>query len=262
MSSLKTPSVPALERGLAILEIVAKSRNGYTFSQLAERLEFPKSSVHALLVTLERLGYLQQMESTGRYVTGLNLVRIATAASHGITLRQKAGPVLCDLTQRTGLTAHMAILEHNEAILVAKVEPSGTIPVATWLGKRIDYHCTSMGKALIAWLAEDEVRQLVKERRMLRHNENTICTLERLKAELLRTRKVGYAVDDEEEEIGIRCVGVPVIDGSGEVAAAISVSGTVQQIRPEDMPRLGTLLQGAAHDMSQRLSATTHTGVR
>ena len=262
MSSLQTPSVPALERGLAILEIVAKSRNGYTFSQLAERLEFPKSSVHALLVTLERLGYLQQMESTGRYVTGLNLVRIATAASHGITLRQKAGPVLCDLTQRTGLTAHMAILEHNEAILVAKVEPSGTIPVATWLGKRIDYHCTSMGKALIAWLAEDEVRQLVKERRMLRHNENTICTLERLKAELLRTRKVGYAVDDEEEEIGIRCVGVPVIDGSGEVAAAISVSGTVQQIRPEDMPRLGTLLQGAAHDMSQRLSATTHTGVR
>lgn len=261
MSSLKTPSVPALERGLAILEIVARSRNGYTFSQLAERLDFPKSSVHALLITLERLGYLQQME-TGRYVTGLNLVRIATAASHGITLRQKAGPVLCELTQRTGLTAHMAILEHNEAILVAKVEPSGTIPVATWLGKRIDYHCTSMGKALIAWLSDDEVRQLVTERRMLRHNENTICTLERLRKELLHTRKTGYAIDDEEEEIGIRCVGVPVIGGSGEVAAAISVSGTVLQIRPEDVPRLGTLLQGSAHDMSQRLAVPSHANLR
>src|SRR5690606_38894800 len=109
---------------------------------------------------------------------------------------------------------------------------------------------------------EVELSQLVKERRMLRHNENTICTLERLRKELLRTRKNGYAVDDEEEEIGIRCVGVPVIGGSGEVAAAISVSGTVLQIRPEDVPRLGNLLQGSAHDMSQRLAASSHANLR
>lgn len=262
MSSLKTSSVPALERGLAILEVIAKSRNGYTFSQLARLLDFPKSSVHALLVTLERLGYLQQMDTTGRYVTGLNLVRIATAASHGITLRQKAGPVLCELTQRTGLTSHMAILENTEAILVAKVEPSGTIPVATWVGKRIDYHCTSLGKALISWLGEDEIKNLVHERRMLRHNENTICTLDRLQRELMQTRKTGYAVDDEEEEIGMRCVGVPVIGVSGEVAAAISLSGTVSQIRMEDVSRLGTLLQGAAYDMSQRLAASSQAGLR
>jgi DNA-binding IclR family transcriptional regulator len=261
MSAQKTPTVPALERGLTILEIVAKSRNGYTFSQLARQLDFPKSSVHALLVTFERLGYLQQLDTSGRYVAGLNLVRIATAASHGIMLRQKAGPFLCELTQRTGLTSHMAIREHNEALLVAKVEPSGTLPVATWVGKRIDFHCTSLGKALIAWLGEEEIDKLVKERRMLRHNENTICTPSRLKQELMRTRQAGYAVDDEEEEIGMRCVGAPVLGVSGDVEAAVSVSGSVSQIRLEDVTRLGTLVQEAAFDMSRRLGMSQHTHV-
>ncbi len=261
MSAPRTPTVPALERGLAILEIVAKSKNGYTFSQLARQLDFPKSSIHALLVTFERLGYLQQLDTSGRYVAGLNLVRIATAASHGIMLRQKAGPFLCELTQRTGLTSHMAILEHNEALLVAKVEPSGTIPVATWVGKRIDYHCTSLGKVLIAWLGEAEIDKLVRERRMLRHNENTICTPARLKQELMRTRQAGYALDDEEEEIGMRCVGAPVIGISGNVEAAVSVSGTVLQIRLEDVTRLGTLVQEAAFDMSRRLGVSPHTHV-
>lgn len=262
MPAEKTPTVPALERGLTILEAVAKSKNGFTFSQLARLLDFPKSSIHSLLVTFERLGYLQKLESSGRYVAGLNLIRIATVASHGITLRQKAGPLLCELTQRTGLTAHIAILENNEALLVAKVEPSGIMPVATWVGKRIDYHCTSLGKALIAWRREEEINELVMERRMLRHNENTISSLARLKQELMRTRQAGYAVDDEEEELGMRCVGAPVLGLSGEVLAAVSISGTVEQIRTEDLPRMGALVQDAAHEMSRRLgwAASAHVG--
>lgn len=261
MSAEKTPTVPALERGLAVLELVAKSRNGLTFSQVSRHFDFPKSSIHCLLVTLERLGYLQRLESTGRFVAGLNLVRIATVASHGITLRQKAGPLLTELAQRTGLTVHMAVMENNEALLIAKVEPSGTRPVATWVGKRIDYHCTSLGKALIAWMSDEEIRSLVRERHMLRHNENTISTLVRLKENLMATRSAGYALDDEEEEIGIRCVGAPVLGISGKVEAAVSVSGTVEQIRSADIPRMGARLQEAAFEMSRRLGWTPAPGV-
>ena len=253
MSAQKTPTVPALERGLAVLEVVAKSRHGLTFSQVARACPFPQSSIHCLLVTLERLGYLQRLESTGRFVAGLNLVRIATVASHGITLRQKAGPLLTELAQRTGLTVHMAVLENKEALLIAKAEPSGTRPVATWVGKRIDYHCTSLGKALIAWSSDEEIRDLVRERHMLRHNENTICTVGRLKENLMSVRSCGYAVDDEEEEIGIRCVGVPVLGVSGKVEAAVSVSGTVEQITSSDIPRMGALLQETSFEMSHRL---------
>jgi DNA-binding IclR family transcriptional regulator len=256
----KTPTVPALERGLAILELVARSRNGLTFSQVSRRIDFPKSSIHCLLVTLERLGYLQRLES-GRFVAGLNLVRIATAASYGILLRQKAGPLLSELAERTGLTVHMAVLESNEALLIAKVEPSGTPPVATWVGKRIDYHCTSLGKALIAWMSDEEIQRLVKERHMLRHNENTISTLARLKEDLMRTRRAGYSVDDEEEELGIRCVGAPVLGVSGKVEAAVSVSGTSDQIRPEDLGRMGAMVQDTAFEMSRRLGWSPPPGL-
>jgi DNA-binding IclR family transcriptional regulator len=261
LSADKTPTVPALERGLAILELVAKSRNGLTFSQVSRRLAFPKSSIHCLLVSFERLGYLQRLESSGRFVAGLNLVRIATVASHGITLRQKAGPLLSELAQRTGLTVHMAVLENNEALLIAKVEQSGTTPVATWVGKRIDYHCTSLGKALIAWMSDEEIRRLVRERHMLRHNENTISTLAGLKADLTRTCRAGYAVDNEEEEIGIRCVGAPVLGASGRVEAAVSISGTVDEIRMEDLPRMGGLVQEAAFEMSRRLGWTSQPDI-
>jgi DNA-binding IclR family transcriptional regulator len=257
MVSEKTPNVPALERGMEILELVAKSKNGFTFSQLTRQLSFPKSSIHCLLVTFERLGYLQRM-SSGRYVAGLNLAKMANAASHGILLRQKAAPLLADLTQRTGLTSHVAILEESEVVLVAKVEPSGTAPVATWVGKHIDCHCTSVGKSLLAWRAEDQVDAIVRQRRMLRHNENTICTVSRLKEELARIRQAGYALDDEEEEIGVRCVGAPVYGTSGEVEAAISISGSVEQISDSNLPRLASLVQEVAFELSLRLGWTPH----
>jgi len=254
LSNEKTPTVPALERGLAILELVSKSRNGLTFSQVSSRLDFPKSSIHCLLVTFERLGYLQRLEGSGRYVADLNLLRIASAASYGITLRQKASPVLAQLTQQTGLTAHLAVLENGEALLIAKVEPSATPPVATWIGKRIDYHCTSLGKALIAWLSDQEIARLTKERHMLRHNENTISTLARLKEDLMRIRRLGYSVDNEEEEIGVRCIGAPVLGATGRVEAAVSVSGTIDQILEDDISRVGGLVKAAAFEMSQRLN--------
>jgi DNA-binding IclR family transcriptional regulator len=191
-------------------------------------------------------------------VAGLNLARLAAAASHGVLLRQKAGPLLAELTQRTGLTAHMAILEENEAILIAKVEPTNTSPVATWVGKHIDCHCTSLGKALLAWRSEEQVAAVVRQRRMLRHNENTICTLARLKDELARTRRMGYALDDEEEEIGVRCIGAPVFGTSGDVEAAISISGSVEQISDVHLHRLASLVQEIASEMSLRLGWSPH----
>jgi DNA-binding IclR family transcriptional regulator len=258
MATEKTPNVPALERGMEILELVANSKNGFTFSQLARQLDFPKSSVHCLLVTFERLGYLQRIASSGRYVAGMNLMRMANTASHGILLRQKAGPLLAELTQRTGLTAHMAIVEDNEAVLIAKVEPCGTSPVATWVGKHIDCHCTSLGKALLAWRSEEQVADMVKRRRMLRHNENTICTLARLKEDLARTRQCGYSLDDEEEEIGVRCIGAPLFGTSGDAEAAISISGSVEQISDGNMARLASLVQETAFEMSLRLGWSPH----
>jgi DNA-binding IclR family transcriptional regulator len=253
MPAKKTPSVPALERGLAILELVANSRSGLTFSQIARSVSFPKSSVHCLLVTFEREEYLRRTPTSGRYVYGPRLARLAHLALNGAAIREQAAPVIRNLADRLGLTVHVAILEGDEAILIAKAAPIGSHSVATWMGKRIDVHCTSLGKCLVAYLPDSELERLTRERGLFRHNENTICSITRLKQDLERTRRQGYAIDDEEEELGIRCIGVPLFDRGGGVLAALSVSGTIEQVSRENCDPIAGLLKAAALEIAARL---------
>ena len=252
MPAIRTPSVPALERGLAILELVAGSRNGMTFSQIANHVGFPKSSVHCLLLTFEREGYLRRSETSGRYVCGLKLLQLANSASHGLIVREKAMPELRFLAERTQLTAHMAILENTVATMIAKVEPLGPRRISTWVGKRIDIHCTSLGKCLVAWLAQLDLEKLVREQGLLRHNENTIATISRLRQELDRVRKQGWAIDDEEEEIGVRCVGVSIPSGIEGHFAAISLSGSLDDLPAERCSTLVSQLRQTAERISEQ----------
>ena len=255
MPASKTPSVPALQRGLAILEVVAKSKSGLTFSQLARHFDVPKSSVHCLVVTLEREGYLQRDEATGRYMSGLKLVSIANVALEGIVLRERATPLLRALMASTGMTVHMAILDRDEVVLVAKVDQPGIHRVATWIGKRVDPHCTSLGKCLIAYLPEEDLNRLIAQRGLLRHNENTIVSPTRLKEELARIRALGYAMDDEEEEIGVRCIGAPIWNWDGRVTAAVSVAGTTARINEDTCDALARQVRHTALAISQQLGS-------
>jgi DNA-binding IclR family transcriptional regulator len=249
---MKTPSVPALERGLRILELIASSKTGLTFSQIANSLQVPKSSIHSLLLTFERNGYLHRSETTAKYSCSTKVAHIAEAASESLLVIERAGSVLRKLADSVGFTVHMGVWERNEVALVAKVNPFSSHRVATWVGKRIDFHCTSLGKCLLAYQPESEVDRLVRECGLLRHNENTICTITRLKQELSKVRSLGYALDDEEEEIGIRCIGVPVVASDEAVSSAISISGSVDQIDETTVPRLSLRLKEAASALAQR----------
>jgi len=255
MRASKTPSVPALQRGLAILELVANSKSGLTLSQLMRHFDFPKSSVHCLVVTFEREGYLQRDQATGRYMSGLKLVSIANSALEGMVFRERAAPLLGALMARTGMTVHMAILDRDEVVVVAKVDRPGVPRVATWIGKRVDPHCTSLGKCLIAHLPEPELDRLIGQRGLLRHNENTIVSPVRLKEELARIRARGYALDDEEEEIGVRCIGAPVWNHDGRVIAAVSVTGTTARINEETLDALASQVRQTALLISRQLGS-------
>ena len=253
MRASKTPSVPALVRGLAILERIAKSRRGLTFAQLKRHFDFPKSSVHTLLLTFEREGYLQRDTDTGRYTTGIKLANIAGMTIDGIVLREKAAPLLHALAAETAMTAHLAVLDRNEVALVAKVDRPGRDRVATWIGKRVDVHCTSLGKSLIAYLPDEDVDRLIGEHSLLRHNENTIVSPLRLKEDLARTRAVGYAMDDEEEEIGMRCIGAPIWNWDGHVVAAVSVTGSTRSINAETLEQIADQVKQTALGISRQL---------
>jgi len=250
MSATRTPSVPSLERALLILEALSAGRAGLTLSQIARKTGVAKSSAHCLLLTLERLNYLEREETTGRYAMGRKFFSLASRGLTSVTIGRQALPHLLALAQRTGLTVHMAVFDGHEAVLIERIEPSGTSRIPTWVGKRMGLHCTAVGKALAAHMPPEVVGRLIAAHGLLRHNDNTIRSLKRLKEELERVRQSGYALDDEEEEIGGRCLGVPVFR-DGRAVAAISVAGNTEQIVPSRFPDLLEDLQAAALAISQ-----------
>jgi DNA-binding IclR family transcriptional regulator len=190
MPAIKTRTVPALYNALCILELLTNSRTGLTLSELVERSDLAKSSAHYLLVTLERCGYVRRNERNGRYMLGIKLFSMANSAVGNLSLRQHTAPYLSGLRMRTGLTVHMAILERNEAVVVAKQETQRGARLASWIGKRMDMHCTAIGKAILAFLPEAEVEMIIRKRGLARHNENTIATVRRLREELDRVVKM------------------------------------------------------------------------
>ncbi|MEX2263384.1 MAG: IclR family transcriptional regulator [Bryobacteraceae bacterium] len=197
-------SVPAIERAFVILELLAHSRAGLTLRDVVRATSLPKSSVYCILTTLQRHGYLHRNERTSRYLFGLKLFSLANSALSGLPLREQAEPFLRSLMMQTRLTVHMGIKEREEVVLVAKTEPPGISRLATWIGKRMEVHCTALGKALLAFLPEEEVDRVLQAHNLPRHNENTISSVRRLKEDLARVRTRGYAIDDEEDEIGLR----------------------------------------------------------
>jgi DNA-binding IclR family transcriptional regulator len=256
MAAIKTQTVPALDRALSILEFLAKSRAGLTLPELVERSGFPRSSVHYLLVTLERRGYVQRNGKTSRYLFGVNLVHLANDAWSGLNLRQQAAPFLGNLVRRTQMTVHMGILCDHEAVIIAKHSPICGTRTATWVGKRMEVHCTGLGKALIAYLSGPELEQILREHGLPRHNANTISSPTRLREELSRVVEQGFAIDDEEDELGLRCIGVPVFDTNGSVIAAVSVSGTSAEFSRSTLTFLIRETMKTAAEIGQSLASS------
>ena len=248
----RTKSVPMLVRALTILELLAHSPNGLTLPEVARRLKIPKSSTHCILLTLLRQEYVCRSDRTRRYVLGQKVFSLASQGLAGQKVREAAMPHLRQLMLTTNLTVHMGVLDGAEAVLVAKVDPPGVTRLATWLGRRMEVHCTGVGKALIAHLPPEELQELLRSRTFPRHNENTIVSEKKLMQELESVRSIGYATDDEEDELGYRCIGVPVFEQS-QVVAAISVAGTVLQVRSETVKDLIHHLVRAAEAIQRSL---------
>ena len=245
--------VPSLERGLAILEILAKSRAGLSLSQVTRHLSLPKSSVHCLLRTFESTGYVYKDAPSGKYRVSLAICDLARHALQGISLRDQARHHLRRLSEQTGLTVHMAVLEQGACVLIEKVTPPGVSRTCTWIGKQLALHCTAVGKALLAHIPENDAEQLIADQGLIRYNDNTICSIRQLKQELELIRLRGYSLDDEEEEIGVRCLGAPIFSGSDDAIAALSIVGNAAQIPGENFSQLHQGVQDAAKRVSDQV---------
>lgn len=246
----ESPSV-SVERALGLLEHVAQTQEGATNSELSRALEIPKSSASYILRTLERRGYLARDAQSGRYRLGLKVLALSRGVLAHLDIRQAAQPHLRALVAKTHITGHLAILDAGEAVYIDKVDAPGFIKMDTWVGRRMKIHSTSVGKALVCHLPAAEVEQILREHGMERRTPRTITSAPRFLKELDKVRELGYAVDDEENNMDARCVGVPVYDMQNHVVAALGLSGTTQQITRENLPHVAEIMKEAARRIAR-----------
>jgi DNA-binding IclR family transcriptional regulator len=244
----------AVERALNILEAAANRRDGLTNSEISHKLGIPKSSASYILRALDRRGYLRRDAETGRYHLGLKILSLGGDVRANLDLAEVALPFMRGLQDRIHLTIHLAVLDQGEAVYIEKVEAPGFFKVNTWVGRRMFLHATSVGKCLLAWLPKPEVESLMRQQGMKKRTPNTISSVAKLVAELERVREQGYAIDDEENSLGARCVGAPIFDPGEAVTAALGVSGTLTQMDEVSMVKIVDALKETARRISRQLA--------
>jgi len=250
----KSPyQVQVIDRALAILDALSSHGPDLSLAELSEKLQLHKSTVHRLIMVLERHNLIERHSANGRYRLGLKLFELGTRAVSQLDLRERARPFLERLVLETSETVHLCILDDAEVVYLDKVEPTRSVRMATSVGRRNPAYCTAVGKAMMAYLPESQVESIVRKEGLKAVTPNTITSLLELKRELSTIRKRGYAVDNEEIEEGVRCIGCVVRNFSGEPVAAISISGPAFRLTESKVPVLATAVVAAAHGLSHSL---------
>jgi DNA-binding IclR family transcriptional regulator len=250
----ETLRVPAVDRALNLIELLASSPRGLTLAEMSRKLHLPKSSAHYLVYTLASRSYIRRAIDGNHYVLGPSICSLPTVSGAELELRTGSMGILQEFAQRFDLTTTISVLRGAEAVILSRAKSSHDSGGGTWIGRHIDLHCTAQGKVLIAYLADEDLDHLLQGRELLSYTPNTILSLQELKAHLAVVRAQGYAVNDEENVIGIRAVGAPIFDKPGSVAAVVSARGTSAQIPHSGMAKLGNELIGLARSISLRLN--------
>ncbi len=247
-------AVKSLTRGLDILETLSAHPDGLTLSEISRALDLPKSSVHALLHNLLARHYLMNGRRDRTYRLGPHLFQLGNTYVHGIDLVAEGQEIVRAVSRRCDETVHLATLEGREVLYVAKEEGTSTIRMVSAIGKRVPAHGTGVGKMMLSALSEAEFAELYPpDRPPEQLTVNTIAHLPALQAELARTRARGYALDDEESTVGLRCVAAPVYGTGGEMVAAMSISMPISRFTPDRQEELLAQVLEGARGLSLRL---------
>jgi IclR family KDG regulon transcriptional repressor len=242
--------IQVLDRAFQILGKVADEDAGVSLPEIARDLQLHKSTAHRLLMALEAARFIEKNPVSGRYRLGSRVMELGLSAVSRLDVYQIAGPHLRWLAEQTGETGHLAVLRDGEVVSVLNVESRQTVRTPSAVGARSPVHCTAHGKAALAFAPADQLSAFLRSRNFKSYTPKTLTTAARLRAELEKVRQHGYALDDEEWETGLRCIGAPVRDSSGSVIAAVSLSGPVFRIRPERIQALADAVMETASRIS------------
>jgi len=221
-------------------------------SALANRLGLAKSTVHRLASTLVEYDILEQNRETGKYRLGLALFELGALVRRKMDAASESRGTMHSLVEATGETVQLAVLDHSSVLYIRIRESRQAVRMSSSPGSRAPAHCTSVGKVLLAHQSPEVVKQVI-DNGLTRFTEHTITSEGALLEELAAVRAKGYAIDDEEIEVGLRCVAAPIRDHTGQVTAAISVAAPVQRMSKKNLQTTVPTVIAAADSISKRL---------
>jgi len=245
--------VKSVSRALDIIALVGMKKGGLGVTEIANQIDINKSSVFRTLSTLVQYGYIEQDHDTGKYKLGYKLLDISSKLLESIDIRTEAKPFLQELEKKTNEVIHLVVYDQGEVVYIEKLEGTETLRTHSRVGKRAQMHCTSVGKAILANLPENDVRAILDRKGMPAHTDYTITEKEALLQELKQIRVRGYSLDLEENEYGITCIAAPVFDHLGNIAAAVSISGPTTRMTKDRLNQLGPIMIQTSQKLSARL---------
>lgn len=248
-----TQGVQSVERAIALLELLGESDHHLGITEIAELSSLPVATVHRLLTTLVKLGYVEQNIESHKYTLGIRMLHLRGAVISQVKLGVEAMPIMKMLMKRVNETVHLAVLSEGEIMYIDRVEGLQTQGMYTRIGKRAYAHCTALGKVMMAYMPDAVWREVVERHGLPRFSPTTITTPEELVAEMLRIRHRGYAVDEGETGEQVRCIAAPIRNYRGDIIAAMSVSAPRDQLHPGRDKEISDAVIWATQLVSKRL---------
>jgi len=258
----RSDAVQSLVRALGILNELAKTAGGMSLTRIAESVGLAPSTVHRLLTTLQQERYVRFDPERRLWSVGVQTFVAGSAFLKTRDLVGVARPYMRALMEECRETVNLAVEDDQEAMYVYQIERPQVVAAPARPGARVPLHCSGVGKALLAAKTDGEVDKLLPEDRMRRLTANTIVSRSALRQDIASTRERGFAIDDQEHAVGLRCVAALVFDELREPIAAISISGPTARISEANIQRLGELAREKAEKITAKLGGSSPGGIR
>lgn len=244
--------IKSVAKAIDILRTFSSSESRLTLAEIARRRGLPKSTAHNLLNTLLAAGFVEKLDDD-YYALGTAIVALTQAVRVNVELRDRAAPLLRRLADDCRESVYLTVLDKDHCLYIYAVESPKRLLARTAVGDRVPLHCTSVGKAILATMGEEAILDVVNRVGLPAFSEATITDLEVLRADLAQTRARGYALDSEEHEAGVYCIGAPIFNARGDGIGACSISGNDPAIIQDRLLELSTCVVGAAQEISRRM---------
>ena len=254
--------VQSIGRGFAILEEIARNRDGIGLAELSKRVGLHNSTTFHLVKTMVSLGYVRQLKDSKRYRVGRPLFALAASALDEIEMMSLATPVLEDLSRETGESAHFSVRMGDAVVVLARTGGQGAFQLTDRVGVVRPAHCTALGKIMLASLSNEKFEHYLLRAELKPLTAKSINSAERLRREIAEVRRSGMAFDDGEFDSELRCVALPVRDFSGQVTGAIGISGPVWRLSIEGLQKRARTVRAAADRLSAEFGYTGDAPVR